>query len=98
MASVAGLKTLEILNREGAYETIINHGKRLMAAASKSLDARGISHRIVGDPVLFDMFSPMKMSSIIELSEATVKAGLFNASSGHLVSSNQPLKCIHIWP
>lgn len=56
MAAVAGLKTLEILSRDGAYETIIGHGKRLMAAASSSLDAVGVEHRIVGDPVLFDVF------------------------------------------
>lgn len=55
MAAVAGLKTLEIMSRDNAYETIIAHGKRLMAAASTSLDDAGIAHRIVGDPVLFDI-------------------------------------------
>ena len=55
MAAVAGIKTLEILSRDGAYDTIIGHGKRLMSAASSSLDAAGVPHRIVGDPVLFDI-------------------------------------------
>ena len=41
MAAVAGLKTLEIMSRDNAYETIIAHGKRLMAAASTSLDDAG---------------------------------------------------------
>lgn len=55
VAAVAGLKTLEVLKREGAYDTIIGHGERLMAAAKNSLDHHGITHRIVGDPVLFDI-------------------------------------------
>ena len=82
VASVAGLKTLEILNREGAYEMIINHGKRLMAAASKSLDARGISHRIVGDPVLFDIvFTDEDVLDYRATKRGdSKKAGLFNAS------------------
>ena len=41
MDAVAGLKTLEIMSRDNAYETIISHGKRLMAAASNSLDDAG---------------------------------------------------------
>ena len=55
VAAVAGLKTLEVLRRDGAYDTIIGHGERLMAAAKNSLDYHGIAHRIVGDPVLFDI-------------------------------------------
>ena len=55
VAAVAGLKTLEVLRRDGAYDTIIGHGERLMAAAKNSLDHHGIAHRIVGDPVLFDI-------------------------------------------
>ena len=34
---MAGLKTLEVLKREGAYDTIIGHGERLMAAAKIAL-------------------------------------------------------------
>ncbi|WP_421979567.1 aspartate aminotransferase family protein [Roseibium sp.] len=55
IASVAGLKTLEILRRPGAYETIRENGERLMAAYRTHLDAAGIAHQIVGEPFLFDV-------------------------------------------
>ncbi|MEO1115545.1 MAG: aminotransferase class III-fold pyridoxal phosphate-dependent enzyme [Pseudomonadota bacterium] len=55
VASVAGLKTLEILRRPGAYETIRENGERLMAAYKTHLDAAGIAHRLVGEPFLFDV-------------------------------------------
>ena len=55
LASVAGLKTLEVLRRAGSYETLYAHGKRLMAAMSDPLKAHGIPHQIVGAPVLFDV-------------------------------------------
>ena len=55
LASVAGLKTLEILRRPGTYETLHALGKRLMAAMSDPLAAHGIAHQIVGSPVLFDV-------------------------------------------
>nr|WP_319383903.1 aminotransferase class III-fold pyridoxal phosphate-dependent enzyme [uncultured Roseibium sp.] len=55
VASVAGLKTLEILKRPGAYETIRKNGERLMAAYKTHLEAAGIAHQIVGEPFLFDV-------------------------------------------
>lgn len=55
LASVAGLKTLEVLRRPGSYETLYAHGERLMAAMSDPLTAHGIAHQIVGAPVLFDV-------------------------------------------
>ncbi|MEM8702742.1 MAG: aminotransferase class III-fold pyridoxal phosphate-dependent enzyme [Pseudomonadota bacterium] len=55
VASVAGLKTLEILRRPGAYDTIRANGERLMAAYKTQLDAAGIVHQIVGEPFLFDV-------------------------------------------
>lgn len=55
IASVAGLKTLEILRRPGAYESIRKNGERLMAAYRTHLDAAGIAHQIVGEPFLFDV-------------------------------------------
>ncbi|MEM0943979.1 MAG: aminotransferase class III-fold pyridoxal phosphate-dependent enzyme, partial [Pseudomonadota bacterium] len=62
VAAAAGLKTLEILRRPGAYETIRGHGERLMASAKGALDRAGIAHDIVGDPVLFDVvFNPLKV-------------------------------------
>ena len=80
VAAVAGIKTLEILNRDGAYETIINHGKRLMAAASSALDAEGIAHRIVGDPVLFDIvFTDRDVANYRDVKSSDAhKASVFN--------------------
>ena len=82
VAAVAGIKTLEILNRAGAYETIIGHGERLMAAASSALDGQGIPHRIVGDPVLFDIvFTSRDVANYRDVKSADAqKAAAFNAS------------------
>jgi glutamate-1-semialdehyde 2,1-aminomutase len=55
VAAVAGLKSMEILRREGQYETLRGMGERLMALASSALDAEGIPHRVVGDPTLFEL-------------------------------------------
>ena len=82
VASVAGLKTLEVLKRDGAYDTIIGHGKRLMTAAQNALDHHGIVHRIVGDPVLFDIvFTDQDVLDYrgTKMNDAK-KAGAFNAS------------------
>lgn len=55
VASAAGLKTLEILQRPGSYETLRRHGETLMAALDEQLSAAGADFQIVGDPVLFDV-------------------------------------------
>ncbi|UUX51577.1 aminotransferase class III-fold pyridoxal phosphate-dependent enzyme [Nisaea acidiphila] len=55
VASVAGLKTMEVLKRPGAYETLRASGQRVMDAISRELGAAAIAHRVVGDPVLFDV-------------------------------------------
>ena len=55
VAAVAGLKTMEILRRDGAYDTLRAHGERLQKMFAHHLDAAGITHRIVGHPTLFDI-------------------------------------------
>lgn len=55
VASVAGLKTMEILNRSGAYERLRGIGNTLMAAIGEQLSAASHAHRIVGDATLFDV-------------------------------------------
>lgn len=55
VASIAGLKTLEILKRPGSYEQLRLNGERLMSAFKTHLDAAGIAHQIVGEPFLFDV-------------------------------------------
>ena len=55
VAAVAGLKTMEVLRRPGAYERLRHVGETVMTMYRKALDEAGIAHRIVGDPVLFDV-------------------------------------------
>ena len=55
VASVAGLKTMEILRRPGSYERLREIGKTLQGALVDGLSKRGIAHQIVGDPTLFDV-------------------------------------------
>lgn len=54
VAAVAGLKTLEILRRDGQYEQLRANGRRVMEMMTRALDAEGIAHRIVGDETLFE--------------------------------------------
>ena len=55
VASVAGLKTMEVLRRDGQYTRLRALGRRLMDMQSDALTAAGIPHRIVGDETLFDV-------------------------------------------
>ena len=82
LASVAGLKTLEVLKRPGSYETLYSHGERLMAAMSDPLSAHGIAHQIVGAPVLFDVvFTGHPVMNYRDMMKGdTGKAAIFNAA------------------
>ena len=55
IASVAGLKTLEILRRPGQYEKLRAIGKTLWDGIETSLNAHGITHTISGDVSCFDV-------------------------------------------
>lgn len=55
VAAAAGLKTMEILRRPGQYDRLRTLGRAIMEHTGAALSARGIAHRIVGDPVLFDV-------------------------------------------
>lgn len=55
VAAVAGLKTMEVLRRDGAYDQLRANGQRLMDMAGAALSAQGIAHQIVGDPTLFEI-------------------------------------------
>ena len=84
VASVAGLKTMEILKRPGSYEQLRRNGETVMAALTEHLSAAGIDHRIVGDPVLFDVvFTP---------DPVTDYRGVFAGDSGKLKVFNQVLR------
>jgi glutamate-1-semialdehyde 2,1-aminomutase len=55
VAAVAGLKTLEILKRPGAYETIFATGRALMEGFETILQTAGVKARVVGDAPMFDL-------------------------------------------
>jgi glutamate-1-semialdehyde 2,1-aminomutase len=56
VATAAGLATLRILKRPGTYERMRGIGTRLMAGLQRLCDDRRIPARVVGEPVLFDVF------------------------------------------
>lgn len=55
IACVAGLKSLEVLRRDGQYEQVNAKGEALMKGLSDALSKYGHAHRVVGEPVLFDV-------------------------------------------
>jgi glutamate-1-semialdehyde 2,1-aminomutase len=55
IAAVAGLKTLEILRRPGAYETIFRNGRALMDGYRAIIADAGVKARVVGDAPMFDV-------------------------------------------
>jgi len=55
VASVAGLKTMEILNRPGAYERIWGTGRKLMDALSRTLKDAGLKAQVIGEGPMFDV-------------------------------------------
>jgi glutamate-1-semialdehyde 2,1-aminomutase len=55
VAAAAGLATLEILRRPGAYEQIHATGRELMSALSRLLREAGIAAQVIGEPPLFDV-------------------------------------------
>jgi glutamate-1-semialdehyde 2,1-aminomutase len=55
VAAAAGLKTLEILKRPGAYEQIFKTGRALMDGYTEIIARHGIKARVVGDAPLFDV-------------------------------------------
>lgn len=55
VASVAGLKTLEILSRPGQYEKLRGIGQSIKAMLSEALTQTGVPFQIVGDDTLFDV-------------------------------------------
>ena len=56
IAAVAGLKTLEILRRPGAYESMREAGSTLKVGLQRMLDEAEIPARVTGEDVLFDVF------------------------------------------
>jgi glutamate-1-semialdehyde 2,1-aminomutase len=55
IAAVAGLKTLEILKRPGAYDRIFTNGRTLMEGYGRILQDTGVEARVTGDAPMFDI-------------------------------------------
>ena len=55
IAATAGLKTLEILRRPGAYETIFRNGRALMEGYRDIIHNAGVAARVAGDAPMFDV-------------------------------------------
>ena len=55
VAAAAGLATLEVLRRPGAYEKVFATGRQLMAGISSLLQKAGLSAQLIGVPPLFDI-------------------------------------------
>lgn len=56
VASVAGLKTMEVLRRDGAYDRLRAIGSELQSMQVEALTKAGIAHQICGDETLFDVY------------------------------------------
>ena len=55
VAAAAGLATLEILRRPGAYEQIFATGRELMSTLRQLLHEAGIPAQVMGEPPLFEV-------------------------------------------
>jgi len=55
IAAAAGLKSLEILNREGAYDHLLGLGDRVSQMIRDALGKTGVPFHIVGHPTLFEV-------------------------------------------
>ncbi|MEM7293592.1 MAG: aminotransferase class III-fold pyridoxal phosphate-dependent enzyme [Pseudomonadota bacterium] len=79
VACVAGLKTMEILRREGAYDTLLKNGERVQNIARDALNKQDIAHEIVGHPSLFETVmasGPMKDYRDVQRGDAEQSAVL----------------------
>ena len=54
VAAAAGLATLEILRRPGAYDQLFAIGRGLMATLTELLRRNGLTAQVIGEPPLFD--------------------------------------------
>ncbi len=55
VAAAAGLKSLEILRREGAYDHLLGLGNRIRQMITDALAHSGVPFHIVGHPTLFEV-------------------------------------------
>jgi glutamate-1-semialdehyde 2,1-aminomutase len=68
VAAAAGLATLDILRRPGAYEQIFATGRELMSTLAQLLREAGIAAQIMGEPPLFEVVFTSDSSPIRDYS------------------------------
>ncbi|MDE0744941.1 MAG: aminotransferase class III-fold pyridoxal phosphate-dependent enzyme [SAR202 cluster bacterium] len=56
VACAAGLATLDILKQDGVYDGIFDTGRKVMEGLQNILDNSEIPGKVVGEPILFDVF------------------------------------------
>ena len=56
VACAAGLATLDILKQDGVYDGIFDTGRKVMEGLQNILNNSEIPGKVVGEPVLFDVF------------------------------------------
>ncbi len=56
VAAAAGLKTMEVLRRDGAYTNLRRIGQNLQDIFVTALTEAGIPHQVCGDETLFDIY------------------------------------------
>jgi glutamate-1-semialdehyde 2,1-aminomutase len=80
VAAAAGLKTLEILKRPGAYEAIFRTGRALMEGYTQCLERAGVKAQVVGDAPMFDVvFTDRKVRDYRSALGEEASAKRFNA-------------------
>ena len=55
VAAAAGLATLDILKRPGAYDRLFATGRELMGTLTELLRRNGLAAQVIGEPPLFDV-------------------------------------------
>ena len=55
VAAAAGLATMDILRRPGAYDRLFDTGRELMTTLADLLRRAGIAAQVIGEPPLFDV-------------------------------------------
>ena len=95
VAAIAGLKTMEILRRDGQYTRLREIGLTLQSVFSDTLASANIAHKIVGDPTLFDVvFTDKEVSNYRHTKAADAERnGKFNAALRNQGIFKSPGKC-----
>ncbi len=101
IAAAAGLKTMDILRRDGQYARLRRIGETIQSMIAGHLDAHGVAHRIVGDATLFDVvFTDREVRNYRGWLAADAEANArFNAvlrSRGILKSPSKLYPCLAI--